>query len=174
MQLEIGKRYLSRNGQVFGPLENYLGSDRYPFRASQGRLIHMWTSEGLFQSDGPENGFDLVAEYHESEASPTVEALKILVKEPEDEDILMEALRLTSGDRQQQYGPPEKNLGTIAALWAAYKGVPFEARDVAAMMILVKVAREIAGPKRDTAVDIAGYARLLHLCNEAAAKQEVQ
>lgn len=170
MQLEIGKRYLSRNGHVFGPIEALQGSAYYQFRKGN----HMWTGEGKFQMGVPAHEMDLVAEYHELEVDPEVGYLKITAPEPADEDILMEALRLTSGDRQQQYGPPEKNLGTIAALWAAYKGVPFEARDVAAMMILVKVAREIAGPKRDTAVDIAGYARLMHLCNEAAAKQEVQ
>jgi hypothetical protein len=46
-------------------------------------------------------------------------------------------------------------------MWSAYKGVTFSAHDVAAMMILLKVARLKESPhKRDNWTDAAGYAGL--------------
>jgi hypothetical protein len=86
----------------------------------------------------------------------------------EQEDVLQEALRITSGDRQNQYGPPNKDFARTAKMWTALKGVEFEARDVALFLICLKLSRETHQRKRDNAVDIAGYARCLHLCNESA------
>ena len=89
----------------------------------------------------------------------------------EEEDVLEEALRLTSGDRQNQYGPPDQDFARTAALWSALFGhklnAPFEARDVAMAMICLKLSRETHQRKRDNAVDGAGYFRCLHICNEA-------
>jgi len=84
-----------------------------------------------------------------------------------EEDILEEALRITKGDRQAQYGPVEQDFARVAKMWSALKGVEFEARDVAMFMICLKLSRETHQRKRDNAVDIAGYARMLHLVNEA-------
>lgn len=85
----------------------------------------------------------------------------------EQEDVLQEALRITSGDRQNQYGPPNEDFARTAKMWTALKGVEFEARDVALFLICLKMSRETHQRKRDNAVDIAGYARCLHLCNES-------
>lgn len=84
------------------------------------------------------------------------------------EDILEEALRITSGDRNNQYGPPDQDFQRTAAMWSAMKGVEFEAREVAMFMILLKLSRETHQKKRDNSVDIAGYARCLDICNRAA------
>ena len=86
--------------------------------------------------------------------------------EPE-EDVLEEALRITSDERQESYGPPDQDFRKTAAIWSVILGVKVEARDVALCMIAVKIARETHQRNRDNAVDIAGYARCLHLCNEA-------
>lgn len=88
-------------------------------------------------------------------------------QELQEEDILLEALRITSGDRQHQYGPPDQDFVRIAKLWSALKGVEFESRDVAMFMICVKLSREVHQRKRDNAVDLAGYARCLHICNQS-------
>ena len=100
------------------------------------------------------------------------------------EGILEEALRITSGVRQQNYGKPETNHNRIALLWAAWdvcawcddkdisaalEGIREVADlrcadrglDVAMKMILLKIAREANAPKRDNLVDIAGYARVI-------------
>lgn len=80
------------------------------------------------------------------------------------EDILEEALRITKGDRQAQYGPPDQDFYRTAQLWSAIKGVDFEPREVAMFMIALKLSRETHQCKRDNWVDIAGYARCGSLC----------
>ena len=79
-------------------------------------------------------------------------------------DILEEALRITKGDRNASYGPPDQDFQRTAAIWSAIKGVPFEAREVAMFMIALKLSRETHQRKRDNWVDIAGYARCGSLC----------
>lgn len=68
-------------------------------------------------------------------------------------------------DMDHDYGKPEDNFETIADLWTTYLeaiyGVCLEelkARDIAAMMILLKIARVATSTKADHWVDIAGYA----------------
>jgi hypothetical protein len=74
-------------------------------------------------------------------------------------DILEEALEITQGERQTDYGDTQASFARIAALWTAYKGIEITAKDVASMMILLKVSRSKTSAKRDNWVDIAGYAR---------------
>ena len=63
------------------------------------------------------------------------------------------------GGKDGQHGNAENNFDKIARLWYAYKGVPFSAKDVAVMMILLKVARIASGHQcDDNFVDISGYA----------------
>lgn len=78
-------------------------------------------------------------------------------------ELLEEAAKITNGERQDHYGTPEDNFARIADLWNTYLGlsndVALKASDVAAMMILLKVARIASDPKHlDSWVDIAGYA----------------
>ena len=83
-------------------------------------------------------------------------------------EILKEALRCVTGEREQQYGSPEDNFMVIADLWMAYlknccvssnADVFVVADDVAAMMALLKIARISSGvDKVDNWVDLAGYA----------------
>lgn len=83
---------------------------------------------------------------------------------PATEDILEEALRITKGDRNASYGPPDQDFTRTAAIWSALKGVTFEAREVALFMIALKLSRETHQRKRDNWVDIAGYSRCGSLC----------
>jgi len=83
----------------------------------------------------------------------------------EQESICQEAHRIQGGDRQQDYGNPRENFENIASLWNSYLAVAhseqphIEAVDVANMMILMKMARNIHKPKRDGWVDICGYSQ---------------
>lgn len=69
-------------------------------------------------------------------------------------------------DAEHDYGKPENNFETIADLWSAYLEAAYgedtivclSSRDVAAMMILLKVARVATSKKADHWIDIAGYA----------------
>lgn len=75
-------------------------------------------------------------------------------------EILKAAEVCVNGDRQNDYGTPERNFETIANLWNAYLGENrVNAKDVAAMLVLLKVARIASGKKKnDNWIDIAGYA----------------
>ena len=82
-------------------------------------------------------------------------------------ELLEEAAKITNGERQDHYGTPENNFSTIADLWNVYETAcvrrqncaGLETYDVAAMMILLKVARIGSDPKHiDSWIDIAGYA----------------
>ena len=91
------------------------------------------------------------------------------------ESILTEAHNIIYGDREKTYGHPAKNLKTIAAMWSAYMNnmddgnFAVTAKDVAAMMMLVKVARFANDPShRDNLVDVCGYAALIERCDEVA------
>jgi len=73
--------------------------------------------------------------------------------------VLAEAAKIVSQDRNSAYGEPEDNFGRIAALWSAWLGIQITNVDVAALLLLVKVARLQATPNHvDSWVDIAGYA----------------
>lgn len=77
----------------------------------------------------------------------------------ERKEILEEAARIVTGERQNQYGDVEDSFGLIAGLWGDYLNHPVTSKDVALMMILLKVARKKGGKgKADNWVDIAGYA----------------
>ncbi len=73
-------------------------------------------------------------------------------------EILEEARKCVCGDREEDYGSPEDNFGTIALLWSCYIGHTVTALDVSMMMALLKIARIKAGTKGDSFVDLAGYA----------------
>lgn len=78
--------------------------------------------------------------------------------------ILEEASNLISGERHEEYGDAKENFDRIAGYWNAHLGLInfISARDVAAMMVLLKISRLHGdGPKDvDTYVDICGYAAI--------------
>lgn len=89
--------------------------------------------------------------------------------------VLEEAQTIVYGDREKTYGHPAKNLKTIASMWSAYLNnmddgnFSVTAKDVAAMMMLVKVARFANDPShRDNLVDVCGYAALIERCDEVS------
>jgi hypothetical protein len=71
---------------------------------------------------------------------------------------LAEASRLINGDRRDQYG--DSTFRKVAAMWSAYLGIEVKPHQVADLMILLKVARNVHAPKADTYADVAGYAGL--------------
>lgn len=81
-------------------------------------------------------------------------------------DMLLEtAQSLISGSRATEYGSAYSNFLTVSDMWTAYlqkkDTETLSPHDVAALMILLKVARLASNPKSwDSWVDIAGYAAL--------------
>jgi hypothetical protein len=89
------------------------------------------------------------------------------------EDILDEAARITRGDRQASYGPPDQDFRRTADMWTAMfghglrDGWRFEPVHVAQAMIALKLSRSQHSKRRDNPVDIAGYARCMDVCYRA-------
>lgn len=79
-------------------------------------------------------------------------------------EILTKANACVCGDREQDYGSPERNFQTIADLWTTYlegrgENFCFSPVDVASMLALLKIARIASGhAKADNWIDLAGYA----------------
>lgn len=94
------------------------------------------------------------------------------------ETVLQEAARIIDGQRTDDYGDPEDSFSTIARYWTTYLNdshvdeleddpLLVTAGDVAHMMALLKLARVTTGqPKRDSYVDLAGYAALAARIND--------
>ena len=75
------------------------------------------------------------------------------------EEVLKEAIKIVSDDRNTIYGEPEDSFAQIAKLWAIYTRHHFEPHDVAVMLVLLKIARIENNPcHKDNWIDIAGYA----------------
>ena len=81
--------------------------------------------------------------------------------------ILLEALDVINGERQDQYGEPEDSFSTIAHYWSVYLrqkhivSYAINSDDVAIMMALMKIARMGNGAgTKDSAVDCCGYIAL--------------
>lgn len=74
--------------------------------------------------------------------------------------ILQEAQK-TLEKRGEVYGGFQGSLNDIACLWNAYLGEQLTPRDVAMLMLLLKIARTDSSPDHiDNYIDIAGYAAL--------------
>lgn len=118
----------------------------------------------LFWADGWEELPEVTAipGYHKYYAIPLNVSIPTAVNPPSsvEPDILEEARALIQGDRAASYGDAKASFERIAAFWTAYKGIEITAKDVAAMMILLKVSRGVTSAKRDNWVDMIGYAAL--------------
>lgn len=99
------------------------------------------------------------------------------------ETILEEAARLTSSDRQKDYGHPLDNHGLTGDLWGAWlerrfrlEGGTLEltAEDVCDLNALQKLSREAHARKRDTDVDVCGYMRNKEMARDELARRRGQ
>lgn len=79
------------------------------------------------------------------------------------ETILEEAQRLTHGERQASYGHPIDDFSRTAAMWQAILGCPVTAEQVAMCMIAIKLSRLCHTMRRDSVVDVAGYANTMQM-----------
>lgn len=93
-----------------------------------------------------------------------------------DEHPVAEALKIIGGDRQNDYGPPERNFQRIADVWSVILGIEVTPAQVGWCMVGVKMAREVNCPKRDNIVDAIGYAAIIGEIEYQAAQvaQEIQ
>jgi hypothetical protein len=79
-------------------------------------------------------------------------------------DTLRIAAEAVCGERNQSYGSPVDDFRTQAEMFSSYLSrtngneVLVTASDIAALMILVKIARQAHCHKADNWIDAAGYA----------------
>jgi hypothetical protein len=87
-------------------------------------------------------------------------------------DILAEATRLTTGDRNASYGSPFTNLQHMADMATAFlcgkygDVVALDAEDMAWIMVFAKASRTVATFKDDNYIDAAAYAAIAGECRE--------
>ena len=92
------------------------------------------------------------------------------------QSILEEAAELVGGPREADYGHPAIDFTRTAKFWTEVlrgrlqPNTEVNAHDVALMMVLLKISRQINAPKRDNLVDAAGYLRTLERVQDYQAK----
>ncbi|NBQ69807.1 MAG: hypothetical protein EBU46_13690 [Nitrosomonadaceae bacterium] len=81
--------------------------------------------------------------------------------------ICEEADKIVTNERQSAYGTPKQNFQITADMLNAagfsFRGEKLKPEDVGLMMIMVKVARQSFKHKRDSLVDICGYAKCIDM-----------
>lgn len=80
-------------------------------------------------------------------------------------DILKTALKLTTGDRHDEYGDCNIELDRVATMWSVIFKTDITPNQVALAMIALKITRQMHTNKKDNWVDIAGYARIGDIVN---------
>jgi hypothetical protein len=97
----------------------------------------------------------------------------------EPESPLDEALRLTTGARQADYGHPLDDYTATGAIWGAMltragwePGTPIPAELATLMMVGVKLSRESGQHKRDNLVDAAGYVNCVSMIHSERERRE--
>lgn len=184
LQIEEGKWYRRRDGQIVGPAERS-GHPDYPWLV--GNASHR--NDGFRHDPADPDDLDLIEEVPApgtAETAPTAfgpikqyatapaaevdpngeferayaEAAGVDIKAT----IADEAKRIVTGARRSAYGKPENNFERIARFWQAYfantgRDVAITAADVSPLMRLMKEARLCETPDhKDSFVDIVGYA----------------
>ncbi len=173
------KAWRDAGWEVVNPAEEFDGKTDLPYRAYVERDIdRLRTVDAIAMLEGWD-GPNARGSVWEREVARALLRIPIFdaaepfpVEEYEPETILEEAQRLVHGHRGADYGHPALDFGRTAgmasALWAhkMKDGETITRQDVAAFMILVKLSRLAHRFKRDSVVDIAGYAETAAMCAE--------
>lgn len=74
--------------------------------------------------------------------------------------LLEKAHDIVYKDRAVQYGDFNDHCDLVSELWSNLLGANITSKNVAMMMVLFKIAREIKSEKQDNIVDAMGYLEL--------------
>jgi len=89
---------------------------------------------------------------------------------PPNRGVAEEAHDIVHGDRRKSYGPVEEsfdNIATLIRFMLPAKCPELNGKDVAIIMLCVKLVRERQAHTRDNLVDLCGYADLLQQLYDA-------
>ena len=79
-------------------------------------------------------------------------------------NVLQEADELVSGPRNGRYGHPRDSFAQIGRIWSEILNIPVTPEQVGMCMVALKLCRFIHRPdKRDSLVDLVGYARTIEM-----------
>lgn len=84
-------------------------------------------------------------------------------------EFINKASEIITGERAEQYGDATTSFQNIADFWSVYlsrimgSGVMITPRNVADMMILLKISRTAMDFHEDSYIDIIGYAALVNV-----------
>lgn len=103
---------------------------------------------------------------------PTIPKRDVIPKQ-ENENILDEAKRLTTRDRNDTYGHPLDDFGRTAKIWSAVLGIDITPEQCLLCMVGVKMSRLVETPDhRDSQVDMAGYTHCYAMTREERKRRE--
>ena len=172
--LPVVRSLLSKHGSPDGKLAN-LPPERY-----QAFLADV--SLALVQGSEDDEGGELSALGDDDDDPAPMKRKGTPVEEPKTRagEFLREAAKIVDGARNQTHGDKERSFEAIARLWTGYlqarknyAGCVVRAKDVAAMMVLLKFARAEWGDfVPDHAVDAAGYSASFGELAEAEKRAE--
>lgn len=80
----------------------------------------------------------------------------------------LESVQTTIDQRGHDYGTPKENLKRISTLWSMQLEFDITEYDVAIMMVMLKLARDVNEPKDDNLLDAAAYLALADSVKETA------
>jgi hypothetical protein len=104
---------------------------------------------------------------YEIEKVKEMDAMNIGCKEvkgtlTEAESILTEAERIVNGDRDVQYGNPNEAFKEYSNILEATFGIKLTPAEICKVQIAIKLGRLKYKHKRDSVVDLCGYAEILN------------
>lgn len=176
LQIEEGKWYRRRDGEVVGPAWRRATGRLYPWCLGKHEMGDtIYADDGRFALDGRCAKLDLVEEVPAPlpqnpvdiaiAAEIDAEAAGVPANPRRAVDIAGRAASLVGGDRDRQHGAKHDNFRRIAGVWNAWLAIrkepaaPLDAHDVGCMMALMKLARTQSGALNvDDYVDACGYA----------------
>ena len=82
-------------------------------------------------------------------------------------NVLEEANKIVSGDRNKDYGDAAVDMARVAKMWSVILDYEIRPEQVPLCMICVKLSRESHKHKRDNLVDIPGYSEVCSQVHEA-------
>jgi hypothetical protein len=146
MKLEVGKRYVRRDGEITAPLKEYPEANRF-FRFRCEKSNFSWDENGSFQHSS-EHKLDLVSEYIGPEKEKAME---------ENRKEIYAHLNIAGAQAANLAGKGHRKFGAHHSL---HEGYAVLAEEVDELLDLVKMKAEKREPQKiyEEALDVAAMA----------------
>jgi hypothetical protein len=141
--------------------------DDYHFRIMVGAVGNREFSGMVIESNIPEYKVGEVKkrwlkEYFDIYEIEKVKEMDAMNKKEDVKSILTEAESIVNGDRDVQYGNPNEAFKEYSNILEATFGIKLTPAEICKVQIAVKLGRLKYKHKRDSVVDLCGYAEILN------------